>query len=215
MAEQKTRTKVKGKQAKPETGKAKTEKDEKEFVIPLRRKFRRTARYKRTPKAVKTVKEYIVRHMKVYDRDLKKVRLDKYLNEFLWSRGIKNPPFKISVKAVKNKDGTVKVELIDLPEKYKFKEKRIGKREVKAKEIMEQKKTATEKLKEAAAGRKADKETLEEKTKEEKKEEEEKKKAVVEAGKELKKQQAKKAKHQTKQAKSKKPKRQKRKALQK
>ena len=83
---------------------------EREYVIPLRPKFQHVARYKKTPKAVKTIKEFLVKHMKVYDRDLNKIKLDKYVNELLWIDGIKNPPHKIKVKAVKEGD----VFLVDL-----------------------------------------------------------------------------------------------------
>ena len=41
----------------------------------------------------------------------------------IWSRGIKNPPHKIKVKAVME-GGIVKVELADYPEKLKYKKLR-------------------------------------------------------------------------------------------
>ena len=71
------------------------------YTIPLREKCRSAVRYKKTPKAVKSVKEFLVRHMKVYDRDLNKIKIDRYLNYFIWSRGIKNPPSKVKVKVFK------------------------------------------------------------------------------------------------------------------
>ena len=77
------------------------EKLEREYVIPLRDKIRPVPRYRKTPKAIKSIKEFIVRHMKVYDRDLRKVKIDKFLNESMWIRGIKHPTHKIKVKAVK------------------------------------------------------------------------------------------------------------------
>ncbi|MBD3247636.1 hypothetical protein GF378_03385, partial [Candidatus Pacearchaeota archaeon] len=71
---------------------------EKIYTIPLREKCRSVPRYKKTNKAVKAIKQFIVRHMKIRDRDLRKVKLNKYLNEVLWKNGIKNPPHKIKVK---------------------------------------------------------------------------------------------------------------------
>ena len=65
--------------------------------------------------------------MKVYDRDLNKIKIDKYLNEYLWFRGIRKPPYKVTVKAKKEGD-FVKVELADLPDKLKFKKAREEKR---------------------------------------------------------------------------------------
>ena len=96
---------------KTETEKGKTKEDnikekavEKfvEFTIPLGKGFRQTVRYKKTPKAIKLIKKFLARHMKIYDRNLKKIKLDKYLNEFIWSRGIRNPPSKIRVKVVRD-----------------------------------------------------------------------------------------------------------------
>ena len=106
----------------------KTEKIEREYVIPLREKCRSVPRYKKTNKAVKSVKEFLVKHMKIRDRDLDKIKLDIHLNEFLWSRGIRSPPHKVKVKAVKEGD-IVNVELVDYTDKLKFKKARLEKRE--------------------------------------------------------------------------------------
>ncbi|MEK6896960.1 MAG: 50S ribosomal protein L31e, partial [Nanoarchaeota archaeon] len=101
---------------------------EREFIIPLRRKFIKTAEYRRAPKSIRAIKEFLVRHMKLYDRDLKKIKVDKYLNEFIWRRGIKNPPSKIKVKAVA--DGEfIRAELAELTEKLRFKKERLEKRD--------------------------------------------------------------------------------------
>lgn len=175
---------------------------EREYVIPLRRKINVVPRYKKTPKAIKTIKEFIVKHMKVRDRDLNKVRIDKYLNEAIWARGIKKPPIKIKVKAIKDINGIVKVELVDFPQKLKFKKLREEKIEEKAKEISKKKKEEKPEQKEET------KEISEEK----KKEEAEKKSAIVEAGKEMEKAAAKASKHEVG-GKVKGPKHQQRKAL--
>jgi len=157
----------------------------KEFVIPLREKCRSVPRYKKTNKAIKTVKEFLARHMKVRDRDLRKIKLETYLNEFLWGRGIKNPPHKVKVKAVKEGE-IVRAELVDLPKK------------------LERKKSKAEKLDKATAEAVAKKKAVakpkeESKQSEEKKEEEqEKKEAVVEAGAKMEKAAAKKIKHTAK-----------------
>ena len=65
--------------------------------------------------------------MKIRDRDLKKIKLDLYLNEALWFRGIKNPPHKIKVKAVTEGD-IVRVYAVDLPTNIDFKKKREDKK---------------------------------------------------------------------------------------
>lgn len=172
----------------------KTEKIEREYVIPLRKKCQHAVRYKKTPKAIKTIKEFLVRHMKIRDRDLKKIKLDKYLNEVVWAKGIKKPPIKIKVKVVKEGE-IVNVKLAEMPEKLKFKKLREEKRDKKASEIMEKKKSMMEKAKEQMQKPKEEVQTEEKKV-----EEKEKKSAVVEAGKKLEKEAAKKTKHETKTA---------------
>jgi large subunit ribosomal protein L31e len=178
----------------------KTEKLEREYVIPLRNKWKRVPRYKRANKAIKAIKEFVAKHMKIRDRDLKKIKVDKYLNEEVWFRGIKKPPARIKVKAVKEGE-IVTVELFEMHKNLKFKKAREEKREKKSIEIAEGKAKKEEKPEEK----------VEEKTEEKKEEEKEKKAAVVEAGQKMEKESAKKVKHQTKQ--SKQPKRQQRKTL--
>ena len=205
----------------------KQDKIEREYVIPLREKCRSVPRYKKTPKAIKSIIEFIARHMKVKDRDLKKVKIDSYLNEQVWMRGIKKPLHKVKVKVVKIGD-VVNVYAVDLPNKIKFKQKRLEKREVKAKAQFEEQKSMMEKAKESMQGKKEDKlekeieesgvdkktaekeaeldvketEKVEEKKKEEKKEVpkeelEEKKASVEESSKKENKEEAKAKKHTT------------------
>jgi len=186
----------------------KTEKIEREYIIPLREKGRSVPRYKKTPKAVKTVKEFLVRHMKIRDRDLNKIKIDRFVNEVLWFRGIKNPPHKIKIKAIKQGD-LVRVELVDIPEKLKYKKIREEKIETKAKETLEKRKSMMQKAKEGFQQKPAEQPTQ---TEEEKREEKEKAKAGAEASEKMKKTAAKAAKHQAG-GKTKQPKRQVRKAL--
>ena len=169
----------------------KVEKIEREYIIPLREKIRSVPRYKKTPKAIKSVKEFLARHMKIRDRDLNKIKLDKFVNEALWSRGIKNPLHKIKVKAIKEGE-IVRVELVEFSKKLKNKKAREDKLSKAAEEISKKKK--------AEAAAKAEAEKVEEKPEEEIKEEKEKKAAVVEAGQEMEKAAAKQAKQSTKTA---------------
>ncbi len=174
--------------------------EEREYIIPLRKNCKKVPRYKKANKAIRTIKEFLVRHMKVRDRDLNKIRIDKYLNEFVWARGIRKPPVKVKVRAFKEGE-IVRVELSELPEKLKFKKLRLERKEQKLGETSKKKKEAEEVKKPGEA------------EEEKKKEAEEKKSAVVETGKKEAKETAKKTKHQTKLQKQ--PKHQKRMALQK
>ena len=158
-----------------------------EYVIPLRDKIRVVPRYKKTNKAIKTIKEFLAKHMQVRDRDLDKIKLDTYLNEQIWSRGIKNPQHKVKVKATKDDKGIVSVELAEPSAKLKFKKIREEKIIQKASEAGNKKPVKEE------APAKDKKEDAEKKA-----DETEKKSAVVEAGEKIEKAAAKQVKHSAK-----------------
>ena len=164
--------------------------DEREYIINLRREILKVPRYKRTPKAEKAVKKFIARHMRIPERDVNKVKIDKYLNQELWFRGIKNPITKVKVK-VKRDGEVVRVELVDLPEKVKFelaREEKIKKASEKSKK--EKAKEEKEKREEPA-----EQKTEEQKTEEEVKEEKEKAESVKESKEKQAQEKAKEAKH--------------------
>tara|TARA_Y100000310_G_scaffold344780_1_gene459472 strand:+ start:9962 stop:10426 length:465 start_codon:yes stop_codon:yes gene_type:complete len=79
------------------------------YTIPLRRTFLKSPKYKRTFRAVKTVRAYLTKHLKSDN-----VKLGKYLNQELWKRGMKNPPSKIQVKVIQDGE-TFKVDHINAP----------------------------------------------------------------------------------------------------
>ena len=81
--------------------------EEKIFVIPLR-KVKKVPHYKRARRAAKLVREYLARHMKSEE-----IKLDPKINEKLFERGVKKPPSKIRVKAVKDEDGLVNASLVE------------------------------------------------------------------------------------------------------
>jgi len=79
------------------------------IVIPLR-KTKQAPRSKRSVRAIKEIRENIMRHMKVESDN---VWIDASLNEKVWANGIRNPPNKVTVKAVKFDDGLVEVSLVE------------------------------------------------------------------------------------------------------
>jgi len=157
---------------------------EREYVIPLRRFWQNVPDYERSRKAVKTIKKFIAKHMKIYDRDLDKIKLDVHMNNEVWFRGRASPPSKIKVRAIKE-NGIVKVELADMPEFLKFHKARVEKRHQKAE-------------KSVAPAVQAPTTTEPAKTEEQKKDEKEKEKATAEANTKLADQQAKVQKHTSK-----------------
>lgn len=92
---------------------------EREYTIPLRRHWFAARTYERTSKAIKAIKIFIAKHMKVEDRDVNKVKLDVYFNNAVWARGRAAPPAKIKVKARKE-NGIVKVDFVDTPKHISF-----------------------------------------------------------------------------------------------
>lgn len=157
---------------------------EREYVVPLRRGWQKVPEWKRANKAVKTLKEFIVKHMKVYDRDLRKARVDVLLNNEIRFRGVKKPPASIKVKAIKYDDGYVDVKLVNLPKHIEFQIARNAKKEA-------------EMIKNASEKKEPEAEVKEEKT-EETKETKEKEESSKIATEQIEKQQAKQMKHTSK-----------------
>ena len=93
---------------------------EREYIVPLRKGWLKVPKYKRANKAVKTLKEFIAKHMKIYDKDLRKIKVDSLVNNEIRFRGMRKPLSKIKVTAKKYDNGTVKVELVDIPTHVKF-----------------------------------------------------------------------------------------------
>lgn len=151
---------------------------EREYTIPLRKEWTKVPSYKRTSKAVKAIKEFIAKHMKVVNRDINNVKIDSYLNNEVWHRGVSTPPANITVKATK-KGEIVHVTFVTDPERVKFARERHARKHVKA----DKKVTAPEVKKE------------ETKTEEEKKTEDEKEKSNAIANEKLAEQQANVQKH--------------------
>jgi large subunit ribosomal protein L31e len=76
--------------------------EEKVYTISLRHVWVVTPRGKRAPRAVRDVRAFVSRHMKAEE-----VAISNEINSAIWSRGINKPPRKITVRAVKDKEGKV------------------------------------------------------------------------------------------------------------
>ena len=90
-----------------------------------------TPEYKRTNRVVGILREFTRRHMKTDD-----IKIDQYLNRYLWQRGKRNPPRKIRVRMTKDETDTVVVSLYE-----EFKERKLQKGDL---EIKQQPETTTE-----------------------------------------------------------------------
>lgn len=94
--------------------------EERIYTIPLSRAWI-SPRKKRTPRAVRIVRSFVQKHMKIETRakteeeeeEAGRLVISDEVNKKLWSRGIEKPPRKIRVRAVKDKEGTVTLYLAE------------------------------------------------------------------------------------------------------
>jgi len=93
--------------------------EERIYTIPLRRAWI-APRKKRAPRAVRIVKGFVQRHMKIEtgvkgeeEEEEGRLVISNEVNEKLWSRGIEKPPRNIRVRAVKDKEGVVTLYLAE------------------------------------------------------------------------------------------------------
>ncbi len=76
---------------------------ERTYVVPLRKAWN-SSYHKRTKRAVRILREFASRHMKV---EMENVYIDPYLNRKIWARGNANPPRKLRVIMKKTDNGRV------------------------------------------------------------------------------------------------------------
>ena len=81
--------------------------DERVYVVPFR-DVKKAPRNRRTKRAIKILREFMIRHMKSEE-----ILINTEVNEKIWEKGIENPPNKIKVRAIKSRDGIVEVLLAE------------------------------------------------------------------------------------------------------
>ena len=92
--------------------------EEKIYTIPLGRAWI-SPRKKRAPRAIRLIKSFLQRHMKIkteveeMEEEAERLVVSNEVNEKIWSRGIEKPPRKIRVRAVKDKEGVITVYLAE------------------------------------------------------------------------------------------------------
>ncbi|MHA1377514.1 MAG: 50S ribosomal protein L31e [Candidatus Helarchaeota archaeon] len=80
--------------------------EERFYTIPLGR-VTIAKRYKRAKRAIKLVREFLIRHFKAEG-----LKIEPELNEYIWSRGIEKPPRRVKVRATKDSLGIVTAYLV-------------------------------------------------------------------------------------------------------
>jgi len=75
--------------------------EERAYIVNLREAWK-APRKRRTPRAIRVLREFVKRNMKV-----ESVIMSNEINEEVWSRSIEKPPRKLKIRAVKDKEGNV------------------------------------------------------------------------------------------------------------
>jgi len=88
--------------------KAKTEKKSKsalnevitrEYTVHLHKRLHGVGFKKKAPRAIKEIKKFAQKQMATED-----VRIDTRLNKFLWSKGIRNVPYRVRVRLARRRN---------------------------------------------------------------------------------------------------------------
>lgn len=125
---------------------------ERVYIVPLRKMVLKQRRSQKTNRAVRTIRQFLERHMKA-----ETVKISPKLNDALWTRGVHKPPSRIRLKAKKDDKGVVTARLPDEKEVVKkgkksrleaLKDAALSKKSPEAK-TKEEKPTTKEKVKEA------------------------------------------------------------------
>lgn len=97
--------------------------EEKFYTVPLGKAWITPPR-RRAPRAMRMLKSYVTKHMKLESRketeeeeeeeeETNRLIISNEVNLRMWSRGIEKPPRKIRVRAAKDKEGNVTVYLAE------------------------------------------------------------------------------------------------------
>ncbi|MDI6847568.1 MAG: 50S ribosomal protein L31e [Candidatus Bathyarchaeia archaeon] len=94
--------------------------EERIYTIPLSKAWIAPPN-KRAPKAIRIIKAFLTRHMKLEahregemeEEEPKRLIISNEVNERVWIRGIEKPPRKIRVRAAKDKEGNITVYLAE------------------------------------------------------------------------------------------------------
>jgi large subunit ribosomal protein L31e len=70
-----------------------------DYTINLHKRLHRLGFKKKAPRAVREIKKFAQKAMRTSD-----VRLDTSLNKFVWSKGIRNVPYRVRVRLSRRKN---------------------------------------------------------------------------------------------------------------
>ena len=77
------------------------------YTVPLKKAWRKH-KNRRAEAAVRFLRRFVARHMKVEESE---VKIEEEVNKAIWARSMNNPPRKIRVVVQKTDEGKVRVSL--------------------------------------------------------------------------------------------------------
>ena len=96
--------------------------EERIYTVPLRKAWI-VPPNKRAPKAMRLIKAFVTKHMKLEagreeideeaEEEQRRLLISNDVNERIWRRGIEKPPRKVRIRAAKDKEGNVTVFLAE------------------------------------------------------------------------------------------------------
>jgi len=94
--------------------------EERIYTVPLGKAWIMPPR-KRTPRAVRMLRAFVVKHMKLEakkeeeeeEEEIARLVISNEVNEKVWARGVEKPPRKIRIRAAKDKEGNVTIYLAE------------------------------------------------------------------------------------------------------
>lgn len=82
--------------------------EEKVITLNLKKELVKAKKWRRSNALVRILKDSLKRHVKKEN-----IKIDKKLNEKIWSKSIENPQAKFRIKITKVDEKTVKAELLE------------------------------------------------------------------------------------------------------
>lgn len=96
--------------------------EERIYTVPLRKAWI-VPPNKRAPKAMRLIKAFVIKHMKLEagreeideeaEEEQRRLLISNEVNERIWRRGIEKPPRRVRIRAAKDKEGNVTVFLAE------------------------------------------------------------------------------------------------------
>ena len=82
--------------------------EEKIITVNMRKELTKVPRWVKAKRAVKILGKFLEKQV-----ETENLKIDKKLNEKIWSKSIKNPPAKLRIKIIKVDDKTYRAELVE------------------------------------------------------------------------------------------------------